>query len=227
MNLHKAESTFNRKSILDCVKAAGLAVAIVAAALAIAAPARADAGDPSAVVQGLVNQALSVLRDNQMPLKQKQDRLRAVVEQNFDFTEMSRSALGYHWRNLTPDQRADFTRLFTQFIENSYLSKISEYKGQSVTFTKTVQLAPGYTQVNSKVLPPNGGDPISLDYALKFEDGQWKVYDVTVDAISIIANYRNQFNRVINDRGFPTLMSDLRAKSSQLANSLGETTSDR
>lgn len=199
----------------------------MAATLAIAASVSTAANDPSAVVQELVNQALNVLRDNQMPLKQKQDRLRGVVEDSFDFTEMSRSALGTHWRDLTADQRADFTRVFTQFIEDSYLSKISDYKGQSVAFTKTVQLAPGYTQVNSRVNQPNGGDPITLDYRLKYEDGEWKIYDVTVDAISIVANYRNQFNRVINDKGFPTLMADLRAKSSQLANSLGESGGNR
>jgi phospholipid transport system substrate-binding protein len=83
-------------------------------------------------------------------------------------------------------------------------------------------LAPGYSQVNSQVNQPNGGNPLALDYRLKYEDGEWKIYDVTVDAISIIANYHNQFNRVINDKGFPTLMTDLRTKSSQLANSLGE-----
>jgi phospholipid transport system substrate-binding protein len=221
MDSNKAESTFNRKPIGGRALAAGLAIATMAAALAIAVSTRA-ASDPSVVVQGLVNQALSVLRDSSMAMKQKQDRLRGVVEQSFDFTEMARSALGTHWRNLTADQQADFTRVFTQFIEDSYLSKISDYKGQSVTFTKTIQLAPGYTQVNSKVLQPNGADPIPLDYRLKFEDGEWRIYDVTVDAISIIANSRNQFNRVINDKGFPTLMADLRAKSSQLANSLGE-----
>ncbi len=222
MDSNRSEATVNCKSVRSRALAAGLAIAMMAAALAIAAPSRAAANDPSAVAQGLVNQALRVLSDNRIPLKQKQDRLRGVVERSFDFTEMSRSALGTHWRSLSPDQRADFTRVFTQFIEDSYLSKISDYKGQTVTFTKTIQLAPGYTQVNSKVHQPGDDDSISLDYRLKFEDSQWRIYDVTVDAISIIANYRNQFNRVINDKGFPTLMADLRAKSRQLANSLGE-----
>jgi len=135
---------------------------------------------------------------------------------------MSRSALGTHWRDLSPDQQRDFTRVFTQFIEDSYLSKVSDYRGQTVTFTKVIQLAPGYTQVNSKIDQNNGDAPVAVDYRLKYEGGQWKIYDVTVEAISIIANYRNQFNRVINDKGFPTLMADLRAKSRQLANALGE-----
>ena len=207
-----------RNSLVRRALLGGLAAAV---AMTLAFAAQADSSDPTTVARTLVNQALSVLGSN-LPVREKQERLRGVVEQSFDFTEMSRSALGYHWRTLTPDQRNDFTRVFTQFIEDSYLSKVSDYKGQTVTFTKTIQLAPGYTQVSSKVNQPAGGEPISLDYRLKYEGGQWKIYDVTVDAISIIANYRNQFNRVINDKGFPTLMADLRAKSTQLANALGE-----
>jgi phospholipid transport system substrate-binding protein len=221
MDSNKVEATV--KSVLSRALAATCAVVLIASTLAFGASKGAAADDPSAVAQALVNQALSVLGNNQMSLKEKRNRLRTVVRRSFDFTEMSRSALGYHWRNLSPEQRADFTKVFTQFMEDSYLSKISDYKGQTVTFTKTVQLAPGYTQVNSKVHQPNENDSIALDYRLKFEGGQWRIYDVTVDAISIVANYRNQFNRVINDRGFPTLMADLRAKSSQLAHSLGDT----
>ncbi|HTW88530.1 MAG TPA: ABC transporter substrate-binding protein [Candidatus Binataceae bacterium] len=218
MESSQTRVTSNRKPMGSLKLAAGLAIAAIAAVMTIAAPSRA-ANSPSAVVQGLVNQALGVLRDNSMPISQKQDRLRGLVAQTFDFTEMARSALGTHWRDLNSDQKADFTRVFTQFIEDSYLSKISEYKGQTVTFTKTIQLAAGYTQVNSQIVQPNGEEPIALDYRLRFENGEWRIYDVTVDAISIVANYRNQFNRVINDKGFATLMADLRAKSSQLANS--------
>jgi phospholipid transport system substrate-binding protein len=200
---------------------AALAAVSIVAALA-SSIVRADTNDPSTVAKTLVNRALSVLGNQQMPVREKQERLRGVVESSFDFTEMSRSALGTHWRDLSPDQQRDFTRVFTQFIEDSYLSKVSDYRGQTVTFTKVIQLAPGYTQVNSKINQTNGDAPVAVDYRLKYEGGQWKIYDVTVEAISIIANYRNQFNRVINDKGFPTLMADLRAKSSQLANALGE-----
>jgi len=221
MNANRFLTLANHGSFARRALSGALAAASIAVILSLAVAARADS-DPATVAKTLVNQALSVLSNNSMPVRQKQERLRGVVEQSFDFTEMSRSALGTHWRDLTPDQRHDFTRVFTQFVEDSYLSKVSDYKGQTVTFAKTIQLAPGYTQVNSKVNQPNGGEPISLDYRLKYEGNQWKIYDVTVDAISIIANYRNQFNRVINDRGFPTLMADLRAKSTQLANALGE-----
>jgi phospholipid transport system substrate-binding protein len=199
----------------------GLIAAVFFAIVITAAPSRA-AGDPMAVVKTVVNQALSVLRNNQLTLKQKQETLRNLVANNFDFAEMSRSALGIHWRSLSSDQRTDFTNVFTTFIEDSYLSKISDYRGQTVNFTGRNQLSPGFAQVSTNVTSPNGGRPIILNYSLKQEGDQWKIYDVTVDAISIVANYRNQFNRVINDRGFPTLLADLRAKSQQLADSLGQ-----
>ncbi len=201
--------------------AGGLIAAALFAIVIAAAPSRA-AGDPAAVVKNVVDQALSTLRNNQLPLKQKQETLRNLVANNFDFAEMSRSALGIHWRTLSANQRTEFTNVFTTFIEDSYLSKISDYRGQAVHFTGQSQLSPGYVQVGSHVTSPNGGRPIVLNYLLKQENDQWKIYDVTVDAISIVANYRNQFNRVINDRGFPTLLADLRAKSQQLADSLGQ-----
>jgi phospholipid transport system substrate-binding protein len=201
-------------------------IGVVAGAIAVGASASADTGDPMTVVKGLVNSALGVLRNNSMTLAEKRQKMRALVSDSFDYTEMSRSALGYHWRSLTPAQRADFTRLFTSFIQDSYLNKIQDYKGQDVEFDKWSMDYPGYAQVKTRIIQTNGGQPIPLNYMLRLENGQWKIYDVTVDAISIIANYRNQFNRVINDQGFPKLMADLRAKRDELASSLGEQVSN-
>jgi phospholipid transport system substrate-binding protein len=174
-----------------------------------------------ATTQGLVRQSLQILRNTNAPVTQRRRDLRAVLEGHFDFTEMARSALGYHWRTLTPEQREDFTNLFKAFIEDAYLSKIQDYKGQDVQFLRERPLGGGYVEIDSKIVQA-GKDPIPVNYLLEQKDRGWMIYDVTVDAISIIANYRNQFNRVINDKGFPTLMADLRAKSRQLANALGE-----
>ena len=199
-----------------------VAALVVLGGLAIAANARADAapGDtPMAVVRATVNGALGVLKDKVTPVAQRRERLRRIVETNFDFTRMSRSALGYHWRKLTPEQRTSFTTVFTAFIEDSYLSKIQDYQGQTVAFLKEVSSDPGYGEVKTNVTQQNH-PPIALDYRLVLDQGRWKIYDVTVDNISIIANYRNQFNRVINNSGFDRLMSDLERKRTELANSL-------
>ncbi len=164
-----------------------------------------------AMTQGLVRRSLQILRNTNAPVTQRRRDLRAVLEGHFDFAEMSRSALGSHWRKLTPQQRDEFTSLFKAFIEDAYLSKIQDYKGQDVQFTRERSLEPGYVEIDSRI----------VQSLLEQKDGGWMIYDVTVDAISIIANYRNQFNRVINEQGFPKLMSDLRVKQQQLASLLG------
>jgi phospholipid transport system substrate-binding protein len=182
--------------------------------------ARADNGALS-VTQTMVNQALQILGSSSTPLPQRRHQLKDLVEQNFDFATMSRSALGYNWRSLSPDQRSQFTKLFTSFIEVAYLDKIQDYQGQQVQFTGQHSLGDGYAEVDTKIVQA-GKSPISVNYLLEQKDGTWKIYDVTVEAISIIANYRNQFNRVISQRGFDQLMADLQAKQQQLSSLLGE-----
>ncbi|HYL59146.1 MAG TPA: ABC transporter substrate-binding protein [Candidatus Acidoferrales bacterium] len=192
-------------------------LALNAAPSLFVAPAYADA--PMAVVQTTVNQALAVLRDKQTPLATRQDQLRKIVSSTFEFTEMAKSALGYHWKQITPDQQQEFTTAFIAFIEDSYLSKINDFRGQDVQFLKVTNDGPDYAQVNTDIVQ-GGKDPIHVNYRLVQKNPTWKIYDVTVDEISIIANYRNQFNRVMNNQGYSTLISDLKSKQAALAASL-------
>jgi phospholipid transport system substrate-binding protein len=171
-------------------------------------------------VNQVVNKTLPVLRDKRTPLPQRRRRLRGLLEQHFDFPDMARIALGYHWREISPTKRAQFTQLFTAFIENAYLSKIQDYAGQDVAVLGENSEGQGYARVRSEITQP-GKQPIKVDYLLRDFDGDWKIYDVTVDAISIVANYRNQFNRVINDQGFDKLMADMKVKQQQLQASMG------
>jgi len=205
---------FSRQAIAVLTAAV---VALCAAALPKSAVAD---GDPMAVVQGTVNDALPVLRDRTTPVAARQQKLRDIVAKSFDFTEMARSALGYHWRQLTPQQQQEFTRVFIAFIENSYLAKINQYSGQQVQFLGQQKDGAEYAVVKTSLVQ-EGKDPISIDYRLLNKNGQWKIYDVTVDAISIIANYRNQFNRVMNNQGYDKLIADLKAKEAGLAASIG------
>lgn len=177
--------------------------------------------DPMAVVQQTVNSALGVLRDKQVPAQQRRDQLKQIISRSFDFTEMSRSALGYHWKQISPDQQQEFTTVFTTFIEDSYLAKINDYSGQQVQFVRQTKDGVQYAQVETNIVEA-GKQPIAVNYRLLSDNGNWKVYDVTVDAISIIANYRNQFNRVMNNQGYPKLIADLKSKQAALAASLGD-----
>jgi len=199
------------------VAAFGLAVLPLYAASGVPAAAN---GDPMAVVRSLVEEALGILRDGQAPTAERQQRLRGLITPVFDFTTMSRYALGYHWRDLTPEQRTEFTGVFAHFVQDSYLSRINEYSDQKVTFGKVTAEGEDYAQVHTRIVE-DGKPPTAVNYRLERMDGGWKIYDVTVDNLSILHNYRNQFSRVMNKQGYATLVEDLRKKQQDLAASLG------
>jgi phospholipid transport system substrate-binding protein len=216
MTPNSIQGFMHRRAIVVLTLIAALVVSLAPSRLL--APAWAD--EPMSVVKTTVNQALQVLQDKSAPLAQRQDKLRQIVAQTFDFTEMAKSALGYHWKEITPAQQQEFTNAFIAFIEDSYLSKINDYRGQVVNFLRVSnEGGDQYAQVATDIVQPKG-DAIHVNYRLLQEGGTWKIYDVTVDAISIIANYRNQFNRVMNSKGYDTLIADLKAKQAALAASL-------
>ncbi len=216
MKPNSIQRFLHRRAILIFTMTAAIAISFAPSRLLT--PAWAD--DPMSVVKTTVNQALQVLQDKSAPLAQRQDKLRQIVAQTFDFTEMAKSALGYHWKQITPAQQQEFTSAFIAFIEDSYLSKINDYRGQQVNFLRVSNEGGAqYAQVSTDIIQPKG-DAIHVNYRLLQEGGTWKIYDVTVDAISIIANYRNQFNRVMNSKGYDTLIADLKAKQAALAASL-------
>ncbi|MGH7915491.1 MAG: MlaC/ttg2D family ABC transporter substrate-binding protein [Candidatus Binataceae bacterium] len=185
--------------------------------------------DPTAMVKAVIDQATAVVRDTQTPAAERDKKLREIAEANFDFTNMARTTLGYHWRQLTPQQRAEFIPLFTSFMENVYLSKLEEYSVQklretasasNVSFTGQRYDGANYAEVHSTVLLKGQPPPIKVDYLLERSGTSWKIYDLDIDAISVMANYRNQFNRVLNNDGYPALVSMLRKKVQELGSTL-------
>jgi phospholipid transport system substrate-binding protein len=196
-------------------------VAAISTVVATAPP----PADPMTVVKAGLDQVLAVFNDQRMPLNQRREKLRSMSLQYFDFATMAKSALGYHWRELTAAQRNDFVPLFTEFIQDAYLSKMEQATVEkiregaetaNVRFLKQTYFSSDYAEVFSTVALQDRNDSLEVNYLMHQNDGQWHVYDVTVDAISLVANYRNQFNRVINNEGYPKLIADLRAKREQL-----------
>jgi phospholipid transport system substrate-binding protein len=181
--------------------------------------------DPMTVLKTGVDQVIAVFNDQQMPLSQRREKLRAMSLEYFDFTSMAQSTLGYHWHDLTPAQRDEFIPLFTEFIQDAYLSKLEqatvekvreEAKTADVRFLRQTYSGPNYAEVVSTIALQDQKHPLQVNYLMHQTGGQWRVYDVSIDEISLVANYRNQFNRVINNQGYQQLMTDLKAKREQL-----------
>ena len=196
----------------------------VASAQAVA-QASVPPADATASVKSIIDQSIVVFKDQQISAGEREQKLRAIAESHFDFAEMSRSAIGYHWKTLTPAQQSEFVPLFTTFIEDAYLSRIESYsvekinqqiKSSMIQFTKQTSDGPDYAEVYSTVVLQDQKDPIPVNYMMRLDVNEWKIYDITIDAISVIANCRNQFNRVLNNQGYDQLVSIMREKTKGL-----------
>jgi phospholipid transport system substrate-binding protein len=199
-----------------------LVLALLLTSLMGLARASTGGGDPMTFVKDTVGQILNVLQDKQTPQQARARKVIEIVNGRLDFSAMARSSLGYNWKKLTPDQQQQFVPLFTAFMEDAYISKISNYSGQKVQYVGQTSVGNGDAEVKTVVMPADASQqPIRINYMLSQTSGDWKVYDVTVDDISITANYRNQFNHMINEQGFDALMSAMRDKQQELRQSIG------
>jgi len=185
--------------------------------------------DPMAELKAAIGEAIGLFKDQSEPLTKRRERLRALAMRRFDFPAMARSVLGYHWRELNAEQRGQFVPVFAAFIQDAYLSKLQDYTVKkvqdevqtlSIQYTRETFDGPDYAQVNTFVRVKEQNDPIQVNYQMHRDGGQWRIYDVTIDAISVIANYRNQFNRVINSRGYDQLVAELQVKRQQFRQTL-------
>jgi phospholipid transport system substrate-binding protein len=136
--------------------------------------------------------------------------LRAVVYPIFDFREMAKRSLGSHWRRISPQQQDEFVASFTELLEKSYADKIDLYEGQQVTYAGE-SIDKDFAVVNTKLIGKN--QSFAVDYKLQQVDGKWKIYDVIAENISLVNNYRSQFNRVLTKSSFDDLIQRIKSKS--------------
>jgi phospholipid transport system substrate-binding protein len=185
---------------------------IMGICLGVAGAAR--AAEPLDLVKSAADRAVLVLRDPQLKAPEKKnervERLKEIINPIFDYDEMARRCLGQHWRRRTPAEQEEFTRLFRAFLERIYSDKVDFYDGQKIVFGRET-IEQDYAQVESTVI--NGkGEGSSVLYRLKRTDGKWKVYDAVVENISIVNNYRSQFDRVISKSSYEELKKMLKEK---------------
>jgi len=173
-----------------------------------------QAGEPLDLVRTAVDKAVQILKDPKLQpadkKKERIDRLREAVNPIFDYQEMAKRALGTHWRRRTPAEQEEFVILFRDFLEGIYSDKIDLYGGEKVRFGRQT-VDEDFAQVESTIINPKG-EEIAVNYKLRRVNGKWKVYDAVVENISIINNYRSQFDRVISGSSYQELVKRLREK---------------
>jgi phospholipid transport system substrate-binding protein len=172
------------------------------------------AGLPTDQIKSTVEKALVVLKDPRLKpparLKERRDQLRQILFARFDFAEMAKRALGSNWRRRTPQEQEEFIRLFTDVLERAYAELIEAYTDEKIVYVNE-RIDGAYADVASKILTSKG-EEYSINYKVHLISNEWKVYDVVAENISLVNNYRSQFNRVIANASYEELVSRLRNK---------------
>lgn len=197
-------------------RATWLAVALV---VVLAAPA--GAGPATDQLRKSVDQAVAILNDSALasPAKATERRaaIRKVAQGIFDFPEMARRALGQHWHKLDEGDRQEFSQLFSQLLEQAYASRIEHYEGEPVSYVGETVAPDGSTATVKTEVALRNGNAVPIQYNLLRRGDRWLVYDVFIEGISLVANYRVQFDRVLRAGSYDDLVKRMRAREGELS----------
>jgi phospholipid transport system substrate-binding protein len=178
------------------------------------AAANAHAGIPAERIRATTEQVLKVLQDPQFKSESRKQERRELLKQaiypRFDFAEMAKRSLGPHWQKRSDAERQEFIQLFTEALEGAYVDTIASYSGEKIILGKETQEG-NLAEVSTKIVTPKG-EEIAVNYKLHQTGDDWKVYDVVVENISLVSNYRSQFNRVIAQTSYEELLRRMKAK---------------
>ena len=191
-----------------------LTARLVLAALLLGMTSEVMAGPPTDQLRGSIDAVLKILSDPELKKESKvAERWRAigvVAGDVFDFGEISRRTLAAHWLSRTPAAREEFVALFGDLLENAYISKIEGYAGEKILYVGEVAEG-GLAVVRTRIVTRQGTE-IPVDYRMFRQSERWRAYDVNIEGISLVSNYRAQFNTIITRSGYPDLVAKLKAK---------------
>src|SRR5438128_4972973 len=196
-----------------------LAPAVLAAGLLAAAGSGAWAGPPTDQLHGGIDRVLKVLDDPELKKDSKtatrRATLRGIADEIFDFTEISQRSLGRHWQTRTPAERAEFVALFGDLLERTYISRIEGYSGERLVYAGE-KVDGDQATVRTRIITKQGTE-VPVDYRMFERDGRWRVFDVNIEGISLVSNYRAQFNSIIVRSSYQELVTKLKAKQDEVA----------
>jgi phospholipid transport system substrate-binding protein len=168
---------------------------------------------PTEAVRGTVDQVLHILEDPALKapakLMPRRRMLEEVIATRFDYAEMSKRALATYWAPLTPTERMEFVELFKSFLSDRYAERIEDYSGQQVVYLSE-RIEGSYAEVRTELRSEK--TTIPMDYRLFLKEGRWHAYDIVVDGVSLVKNYRSQFQKIIRERSYEELVKKLRER---------------
>lgn len=176
---------------------------------------------PRSVVQAMTEQVIAALQNPAYKGRERQQerisKVREVVLPHFDSRELAKRTLGIHWRDRTEVQRTEFIQLFISLVEKTYSSALDRYSADTQFLFDREHVEGSYAEIDSRVVAPKLDKTFSLNYRLHAIDEQWLIYDVVIENISMVRNYRTQFNRIINKSSYEGLVQRIQSKLKQLS----------
>ncbi len=173
----------------------------------------------SGITEGLkatIDQVINVVTNPQYKNDRttRRTKMKDIIFPKFNFLEMGKRSLGKkHWKKITPEERKAFVDVFGKLLENSYANKLENYSEEKINYVDEI-VKGKYAMVKTEVVRKNGS--INVDYKLIESPSEWQVYDIVIEGVSLIKNYRSQFGKVIHNDSFDTLMDKLNAKVKEL-----------
>jgi phospholipid transport system substrate-binding protein len=170
------------------------------------------AGAPTDQLKQHADKVLQVLDDQALKSKpvERHAKIRKIAEDIFDYPDTARRSLGVHWNARTPTEKQEFVQLFADVLDRGYISKIELYQGERVSYVGE-SIDGDESTVKTKIVTKNGTD-VPVDYRAHLKNGRWLVYDVIIEGVSLVANYRAQFNRIVQTESYQSLVQKLKAK---------------
>ena len=196
----------------------GLWSTLLALPIAGLAIGEATAGAATDQLKGAIDRVVRTMEDPALKSADKRPErrreVRVIANEIFDFGEIARRSLGRHWQSLTDPQRTEFVALFADLLERSYISKIELYGGEKIAYASE-RVEGELATVATKILTKNSTE-VPIDYRLLRRGDRWLVYDVSIEGVSLVSNYRTQFNKIIQTTSYNDLVQKMRTKQDEL-----------
>jgi phospholipid transport system substrate-binding protein len=191
---------------------------VLALAITLLTDRWAVAGVPTDQLKAQIDRVIKALEDPELKkegrAKDRRAAVRKIANDIFDFSETARRSLGRHWQGRTPAERDEFVQLFSDLLERSYISKIETYGGEKIHYNGD-SVEGDQAKVQTKLVA-KGGSEIPIEYRMHKAGDRWLVYDVVIEGVSLVANYRTQFNKIIQTSSFKELMNKMKNKQQEL-----------
>jgi phospholipid transport system substrate-binding protein len=172
------------------------------------------AGGPMEGIRATTGRILQILSDPSLEGKEHREErrreIREAVDERFDWEAIARSALSTQWRNLSAAEKDEFTRLFSSLVERTYMDRLEEYSGEDVVYLEEETFGTR-AKVRVKIVTRKNQE-IPVEYRLRRGNGEWRVYDILIEGVSLVKNYRVQFNDILAKSSYAELVERLKAK---------------